>query len=75
MSLAFQLSWKNDDAPADLLTMENLAIVFNSAQIPFIIDPSGDIASFLEKHYDGENVEKISALQSDFITRVYIIKD
>lgn len=55
--------------------MENLAIVFNSAQIPFIIDPSGDIASFLEKHYDGENVEKISALQSDFITRVYIIKD
>ncbi|VDD87205.1 unnamed protein product [Enterobius vermicularis] len=68
--VGYLLSWKNDDAPADLLTMENLAIVFNSAQIPFIIDPSGDIASFLEKHYDGENVEKISALQSDFITRI-----
>uniref|UniRef100_A0A915MH52 Dynein heavy chain coiled coil stalk domain-containing protein n=1 Tax=Meloidogyne javanica TaxID=6303 RepID=A0A915MH52_MELJA len=46
-----QLNWKQAGIHSNRLALENGAIIFRSKQIPFVIDPSGTIASFLFNYF------------------------
>ncbi|MCP9266202.1 DYHC2 [Dirofilaria immitis] len=65
-----QLNWSNKGLPTDALSQENAMILFNTIEIPLIIDPSGRASSFLEKHLKAKQVEKVNANDSNFLTQV-----
>lgn len=69
----FQLNWSNKGLPIDALSQENAMILFNTMEIPLIIDPSGRALSFLEKHLKDKQVEKVNANDSNFLTQVTYI--
>ncbi|KAM3726645.1 Cytoplasmic dynein 2 heavy chain [Dirofilaria immitis] len=52
-----KLNWSNKGLPTDALSQENAMILFNTIEIPLIIDPSGRASSFLEKHLKAKQVE------------------
>uniref|UniRef100_A0A158Q7Q4 Cytoplasmic dynein 2 heavy chain 1 n=1 Tax=Elaeophora elaphi TaxID=1147741 RepID=A0A158Q7Q4_9BILA len=65
-----KLNWSNKGLPTDALSQENAMILFNTVEIPLIIDPSGRASSFLEKHLEDKQVEKVNANDSNFLTQV-----
>ncbi|CAK5049329.1 unnamed protein product [Meloidogyne enterolobii] len=69
-----QLNWKQAGIPSNRLALENGAIIFRSKQTPFVIDPSGTIASFLFNYF--KEIKKaeggaqlLVASQSDLMTQ------
>ncbi|VDK75265.1 unnamed protein product, partial [Onchocerca ochengi] len=68
--LEFNLNWSNKGLPTDTLSQENAMILFNTIEIPLIIDPSGRASSFLAKHLQDKQVEKVNADDSNFLTQV-----
>nr|CRZ22352.1 BMA-CHE-3 [Brugia malayi] len=54
-----KLNWSNRGLPTDALSQENAMILFNTTEIPLIIDPSGRASSFLMKHLKDKQVEKV----------------
>lgn len=69
----FQLNWSNKGLPTDALSQENAMILFNTTEIPLIIDPSGRASSFLEEHLKDRQLEKVNANDSNFLTQVIYI--
>ncbi|KAF1768244.1 hypothetical protein GCK72_000056 [Caenorhabditis remanei] len=63
-----QLNWKTKGLPADQLSLENGMIMFNSEHVPLIIDPSGQVSSFLAKFL--EKSETFKAAQPDLMTQI-----
>ncbi|EGT58333.1 hypothetical protein CAEBREN_28930, partial [Caenorhabditis brenneri] len=63
-----QLNWKTKGLPADQLSLENGMIMFNSCHVPLIIDPSGQVSTFLSKFL--EKSETFKAAQPDLITQI-----
>lgn len=46
-----RLAWIEDDLPADDLFVENITMIKRADHYPLIIDPTGRIMDFLEKHH------------------------
>ena len=70
-----QLNWKNKGLPASQIAIENTTMIFNSTQIPFIIDPTGKISTFLLnylKEISGKlaSIELLNGSQNDLITQI-----
>ncbi|PIC50086.1 hypothetical protein B9Z55_000113 [Caenorhabditis nigoni] len=63
-----QLNWKTKGLPADQLSLENGSIMFNSQHVPLIIDPSGQVSTFLAKFLDKS--ETFKAAQPDLMTQI-----
>ncbi|VDN84039.1 unnamed protein product [Brugia pahangi] len=62
-----KLNWSNKGLPTDALSQENAMILFNTTEIPLIIDPSGRASSFLMKHLKDKQVEKLNANDPNFL--------
>uniref|UniRef100_A0A915PL62 Cytoplasmic dynein 2 heavy chain 1 n=1 Tax=Setaria digitata TaxID=48799 RepID=A0A915PL62_9BILA len=65
-----KLNWNNKGLPTDTFSQENAMILFNTVEVPLIIDPSGRASSFLEKYLSDKQIEKINANDSNFLTQV-----
>ena len=77
-----QLNWKNDGLPAgeilvykqqfgstsDELSVQNGVVLFNDSSTPLVIDPTGRVPAFLQKHVD--KAELLKAAQNDLITQI-----
>ncbi|EJD73854.1 cytoplasmic dynein 2 heavy chain 1, variant [Loa loa] len=65
-----KLNWSNKGLPTDSLSQENAMILFNTTEIPLIIDPSGRASLFLEEYLKDKQLEKVNANDSNFLTQV-----
>ena len=58
--------WQAAGLPADALATENAVILHHTTRCPFVIDPSGRIARFLEREYAPQKIAVTSFLDGGF---------
>ncbi len=54
-----QLVWKSEGLPGDALSLENANVILESLRTPLIIDPAGQAARWLLKHFEASKVKTI----------------
>ncbi|KAI8824969.1 dynein heavy chain and region D6 of dynein motor-domain-containing protein [Fimicolochytrium jonesii] len=62
-----QLIWKSEGLPADVLSVENAAIIINCNTTPLIVDPSGQAAAWLKTHLAERKPEIVNQHDDNFI--------
>ncbi|EGD76743.1 dynein heavy chain isotype 1B [Salpingoeca rosetta] len=63
-----QLVWRSEGLPSDQLSLENAAVVANTAKPLFIVDPASTALSWLQEHLKDARLEVTAQKDANFAT-------